>query len=364
MRWKDLRRSSNVRDVRGSGGGMRTGMPLSFGGRRRRDRRGGDPRPRVHLRRPRSRQHAARRRLGAPSGDEGRPLTSNDDASQFVAAVLGSTEDVWGAIFAQSGSHYSAPELTLFDGAVQSACGFASAPSARSIVPDRRVYLDTAFFRDLARLGGPGDFAAAYVIGHEVGHHVQNLLGTSDQVRGAQQRGSEVAANRLQVAMELQADCFAGVWAHHANQPIECSSPVTSTKASAPRRRSATIVCRATRARRARPIRSRTALRPIGSVGSVPACGPATPSRATRSSNQLEREHERQPASRRQRRARSNSRAGRGTRARLRPPSTRSGGSYRSASARTSRSRSTCAAKRTPRRRSAFRSTSRPGRAR
>jgi predicted metalloprotease len=155
----------------------------------------------------------------APSGDQGAPLTANDDASQFVAAVLGSTEDVWGEIFASSGSRYEIPELTLFDGAVQSACGFASSAVGPFYCPsDRRVYLDTAFFRDLAAMGGPGDFAQAYVIGHEVGHHVQNLLGTAAQVRDAQARGNETSANRLQVAMELQADCFAGVWANHANR--------------------------------------------------------------------------------------------------------------------------------------------------
>jgi hypothetical protein len=109
---------------------------------------------------------------------------------------------------------------------VQSACGLANAAVGPFYCPeDRRVYLDTAFFRDLAKMGGPGDFAAAYVIGHEVGHHVQNLLGTADQVRGAQQRGEERAGNRLQVAMELQADCFAGVWAYHANKTNNVLEP-------------------------------------------------------------------------------------------------------------------------------------------
>jgi predicted metalloprotease len=155
-----------------------------------------------------------------PSGNQtGVPLTANDEDSQFVAAILGSTEDTWGALFSQAGERYQAPELTLFDGAVQSACGYASSASGPFYCPgDRRVYLDTSFFRDLAALGGPGDFAAAYVIGHEVGHHVQTLFGTSDQVRTQQARSDEAGANRLQVAMELQADCFAGVWANHANQ--------------------------------------------------------------------------------------------------------------------------------------------------
>jgi predicted metalloprotease len=220
MRWKDLRRSSNVRDVRGAGGGgMRTGVPLSIG-------RGGGIGAIVLLvivfivGGPDAINMLLSGGDGsAPSSEQGTPLTANDEGSQFVAAILGSTEDVWGEIFASSGGRYELPELTLFDGAVQSACGFASSAVGPFYCPsDRRVYLDTAFFRDLAAMGGPGDFAQAYVIGHEVGHHVQNLLGTAAQVRDAQQRGNEASANRLQVAMELQADCFAGVWANHANR--------------------------------------------------------------------------------------------------------------------------------------------------
>jgi predicted metalloprotease len=228
MRWKDLRKSSNVRDVRGAGGGGRMPLPIGRGGRV-----GGGLGALVIvglvfiLGGP----EAVMQLLGgsggvAPTGEQGRPLTANDEASDFVARVLGSTEDVWGALFAQSGETYQAPELTLFGGAVQSACGYASSASGPFYCPgDRRVYLDTTFFDDLARMGGPGDFAAAYVIGHEVGHHVQTILGTSDQVRAAQQRGNQVEANRLQVAMELQADCFAGVWANHANQATRVLEP-------------------------------------------------------------------------------------------------------------------------------------------
>jgi len=225
MRWKDLRRSSNVRDVRGAGGGggMRMGGPRIGGGIGALVIVGlvfvlGGP-------------DAVMQLLGgggsvAPSGEQGRPLTSNDAESDFVARVLGSTEDVWTSLFAQAGQRYQAPELALFGGSVQSACGFASAASGPFYCPgDQRVYLDTSFFEDLARMGGPGDFAAAYVIGHEVGHHVQTLLGTSAEVRAAQQRGSEVEANRIQVAMELQADCFAGVWAYHANQATPLLEP-------------------------------------------------------------------------------------------------------------------------------------------
>ncbi len=217
MRWRDLRRSDNVRDERGMGGGLPFGVGRGVGG-------GIGAVALLAVAYFVGGPDAVLQLLSggdgvAPSGREGAPLTANDDDSQFVAAILGSTEDVWGEIFAQQGRRYEPPLLELFDGSVQSACGFASAAAGPFYCPgDQRVYLDTSFFRDLARLGGPGDFAAAYVIGHEVGHHVQTLLGTSDKVRAAQQRGNETTGNRLQVAMELQADCFAGVWAYHANQ--------------------------------------------------------------------------------------------------------------------------------------------------
>ena len=228
MRWKDLRRSSNVRDVRGAGGygGGRMGLPVGRGGL------GGGVGLLVILvvlfifGGPDAILQLFSGGASAPSSDQGQPLTANDETSDFVARVLGSTEDVWGALFAQSGERYQAPQLTIFSGSVQSACGYASAASGPFYCPrDQRVYLDTSFFDELARMGGAGDFAAAYVIGHEVGHHVQTLLGTSDQVRSAQQRGNETQANRLQVAMELQADCFAGVWAYHANQTSRVLEP-------------------------------------------------------------------------------------------------------------------------------------------
>jgi predicted metalloprotease len=227
VRWKDLRRSSNVRDVRGLGGGRR--MPLRIG---RGGRMGGGLGMLVilgllfFLGGPDAIVQLLSGGGGAPSSEQGRPLSAGDEAGEFVARVLGSTEDVWGAFFAQSGQQYPAPQLTLFGGSVQSACGFASSASGPFYCPaDRRVYLDTSFFDELARMGGAGDFAAAYVIGHEVGHHVQTILGTSDEVRAAQQGAREVEANRLQVAMELQADCFAGVWAYHANQQVRVLEP-------------------------------------------------------------------------------------------------------------------------------------------
>ncbi len=228
MRWKDLRRSSNVNDLRGAGGsrpGMR--MPLRMG------RRGGGGLGVIvilvlayFIGGPEALNFLLGGGTTAPDGRSAPPLTANDEASDFVSVVLASTEDVWGPIFAQSGSTYQPPELTLFDGAVSSACGYASAAVGPFYCPaDRLVYLDTSFFRDLAALGGSGDFAQAYVIGHEVGHHVQNLLGTADRVRTEQARGDQTAGNRLQVAMELQADCFAGVWAHHANRTNRILEP-------------------------------------------------------------------------------------------------------------------------------------------
>jgi uncharacterized protein len=226
MRWRDLRRSSNVRDYRGT----RAGFPvrLGLGGRR-----GGGLGIIVLLvvvfliGGPEALNFLLGGGTPAPSSQQAsRPANPNDEAGQFVAAILGSTEDVWTQVFTASGERYSPPALTLFDGAVQSACGFASSAVGPFYCPaDRLVYLDTSFFNDLARLGGPGDFAAAYVIGHEIGHHVQNLLGTADQVRAAQQREGQAGANRLQVAMELQADCFAGVWAHHANRQSQVLEP-------------------------------------------------------------------------------------------------------------------------------------------
>lgn len=144
----------------------------------------------------------------------------DDDTSEFVRVVLAETEDVWNGIFEASGSQYPAPTLVLFSSKVSSACGFASAASGPFYCPaDQKLYLDASFFKELAeRFGAPGDFAAAYVIAHEVGHHVQTVTGISAQVRQAQQRASQEESNALQVRMELQAECYSGIWAQRADR--------------------------------------------------------------------------------------------------------------------------------------------------
>jgi len=137
---------------------------------------------------------------------------------ELTAVVLADTEDTWSAILPQYGVQYVEPTLVLFDGLVQSGCGTAESAMGPFYCPlDQKVYIDMSFYDDLSkRFGAPGDFAQAYVIAHEVGHHVQNLVGTAEKVQAAQQRASKVQANELSVRMELQADCYAGVWANHA----------------------------------------------------------------------------------------------------------------------------------------------------
>jgi len=148
------------------------------------------------------------------------PPPAEDEAARFVSHVLGDTEDTWRTIFAKSGKTYEEPKLVLFSGATETACGLGQSASGPFYCPgDHKVYIDLVFFKELGtRFGAPGDFAQAYVIGHEVGHHVQNLLGISDQVQAERQRSNEKRANQLSVKLELQADCFAGVWAHHADR--------------------------------------------------------------------------------------------------------------------------------------------------
>jgi uncharacterized protein len=142
------------------------------------------------------------------------------DSRQLVAVTLADTETVWGQIFQQLGRSYGEPKLVLFSGATDSACGTAQSAVGPFYCPaDHQVYIDLSFYDELSqRFGAPGDFAKAYVIAHEVGHHVQNLLGTSDKVHHAQQQGNGKQANALSVRLELQADCYAGVWAYHNDQ--------------------------------------------------------------------------------------------------------------------------------------------------
>jgi predicted metalloprotease len=149
------------------------------------------------------------------------PTAADDTLAQFVSVVLADTEEAWQAVFQEEfGRPYSEPTLVLFSGSVQSACGFAQAAMGPFYCPlDQQVYIDLSFYHDLRnQLGAPGDFAQAYVIAHEVGHHVQNLLGISEEVHANRQRLSGPEGNALSVRQELQADCFAGVWANRAQQ--------------------------------------------------------------------------------------------------------------------------------------------------
>jgi uncharacterized protein len=165
---------------------------------------------------------------GASSGQSSAPLSKADQQmAEFVTVVLGDTEDTWHAIFSKLGRDYREPKLVLFTGSVNSACGYASAAVGPFYCPgDQKLYIDLSFFHDLkTRHGAPGDFAQAYVIAHEVGHHVQKLLGISDKVAAAGRGASETQVNALSVRQELQADCFAGVWGHAANSERQILDP-------------------------------------------------------------------------------------------------------------------------------------------
>jgi predicted metalloprotease len=157
---------------------------------------------------------------GPATEGEAPPLAENDTTVQFVEHILGDTEDTWNAIFTKMGREYVEPKLNIFNGSVSSACGVAGeAVGPFYCARDQQVYIDLSFYEDLRdKFGAPGDVAQAYVIAHEVGHHVQNLMGLSDQVANAQQGASGATANRLSVRMELQADCFAGIWANSADR--------------------------------------------------------------------------------------------------------------------------------------------------
>ena len=217
MRWESGRRSENVEDRRGvnvsrrvAGGGIGTILlvlvALYFGI---------DPSiilDQSPLQIPGS---------GAPTQSE--PYSASPEEKrlgEFVSVVLADTEDTWQGLFRSMGKTYEVPKLVLFSGAVESACGMASAAMGPFYCPmDQKVYIDLSFYSDLKnRFGAPGDFAQAYVIAHEVGHHVQNLLGIAEKVQSMRSRMSETEANRLSVMMELQADCLSGVWAHHADR--------------------------------------------------------------------------------------------------------------------------------------------------
>lgn len=147
------------------------------------------------------------------------PTPQEQEDADFVSAIVAQTEDVWGPMFQAAGRQYKEPRLVIFSEQIESACGYASAASGPFYCPaDQKVYIDLSFFQELRRLGAPGDFARAYVVGHEIAHHVQNLMGTSNKVSRLQSQASESDSNALSVLLELQADCYAGVWANHAQK--------------------------------------------------------------------------------------------------------------------------------------------------
>lgn len=211
MRWESGRRSENIEDRRGmrvpggiAGGGVGVvviALIAMFLG----------VDPRIIL----------EQGGGSPSPQATAPVDpAQDRIKDFVSVVLADTEDTWGEIFQRGGGQYRVPRLVLFTGAVQSACGFAQAAVGPFYCSgDQKVYLDLDFFQTLEkRLGAKGDFAQAYVVAHEVGHHVQNLLGITQKVGEAAARAGQERANQLSVRQELQADCLAGIWANHANR--------------------------------------------------------------------------------------------------------------------------------------------------
>ncbi|HKW79445.1 MAG TPA: neutral zinc metallopeptidase [Casimicrobiaceae bacterium] len=224
MRWQDYRRSDNVEEESSSGPGVfGGGLRLSGGaiilvivvslllGKNPLDMLallmgGGGP--------------DVQTQVQAPAPNAARVPPGNDPQTEFVARVLGDTEDVWGGIFQQLGMRYQPPKLALYHGQIASACGLSSAAMGPFYCPgDRKVYLDLSFFQELAqRFGAPGDFARAYVIAHEIGHHVQNQLGLMDAAQRRMAGGGERDRNETSVRLELQADCLAGVWGHSSVQ--------------------------------------------------------------------------------------------------------------------------------------------------
>jgi len=225
VRWSEGRRSDNVVDARGRG------LPIVGGGIGMAVLAlvvylmGGDP---TVILNGGGQGQPAPTNAGAPANSGAPGAPAQDQMSQFVSVVLADTEDTWQSIFKQKfGRDYEDPKLVLFTGAVQSACGVAQSAMGPFYCPnDHAVYIDLAFYREMKeRFGAPGDFAQAYVIAHEVGHHVQNLLGTSDKVQAAQQRSDKAGANALSVRLELQADCYAGVWGNHAQRARNILEP-------------------------------------------------------------------------------------------------------------------------------------------
>jgi predicted metalloprotease len=218
MRLEDQRASDNIEDRRGMGGrGVRMGGGLGLGAivvAVIAMFMGVDPRLVLGL------LGGAQQVTQAVPQKPGVAGTPNDEMGRFVARVIGSTEDAWRMLFQQQGAQYSEPKLVLYEGGTRTACGMGSATAGPFYCPpDRTVYLDTSFFSLLAqRFGAPGDFAQAYVIAHEVGHHVQNQLGIMSKMQEMRPRLSEAQNNALSVRVELQADCFAGVWAYHAQK--------------------------------------------------------------------------------------------------------------------------------------------------
>ncbi len=227
MKWRNQPQSDNIEDVRG-GGGMGRALPIGGGIGTLVLAfviylMGGDPSavlqqgqggsgPNTSVSRPDNSRSGQTPRQGGAA--------QNDDEKRFVSAILADTEDIWGKFFAQRGQTYRKPKLVLFSDRVQSACGIAGASAGPFYCPgDQKLYIDLAFFRELqSRLGAPGDFAQAYVIAHEVGHHVQNQMGTMRKVNALQDRASKSESNQLSVRLELQADFYAGVWAHYAKR--------------------------------------------------------------------------------------------------------------------------------------------------
>lgn len=231
MRWRQGRRSSNVEDRRGQstgGGAGGLGNLLALAPLLLRSKKGwlilaalaafyfffdgnqlfqdGAPQP--------------------TSVDSGQAGSGGDEVADFVSVVLADTEDTWGQLFQTAGSRYTPPKLVLYDDAVRSACGMNTAAVGPFYCPlDSKIYLDLSFLNDLKQLGASGDFAFAYVVAHEVGHHVQNLMGVSQKVQQARAQSDKITANRLSVMLELQADCFAGVWAFYAHRDRQMLEP-------------------------------------------------------------------------------------------------------------------------------------------